>query len=69
MVDDIIRGSKGQQIGYRRGMEAFNLDDKKIFDIDLSGNLIDPITKTIKGHLRPTYTTTLSDSSLDRLFE
>lgn len=66
-MDGPIYGSKAQEIGYRRGMEIFNLKHEKIFDVDLSGNLIDPITKKIRGHLQPAGAMP-PDKSLDDLF-
>jgi len=63
-----IYGSKAQEIGYRQGMEVFNLRKEKLFDIDLSGNLIDPITKKIAGHLQPVDASIPKEKSLDHLF-
>ena len=68
MVDDPIYGSKGQQIGYRRGSEVFNLEGKKHFNVDTSGKLIDPKTGSTAGYLQPPGAVA-PDRSLDRLFE
>lgn len=66
-MDGPIYGSKAQQIGYRRGIEVFSLKHEKIFDVDSSGNLIDPFTKMVRGHLQPAGAVP-PDKSLDDIF-
>ena len=67
-MDGYIYGSIGQCIGYRRGTELFNWEDQKIFDVDVSGNLISPLTKKIEGHLQPFHPAIPHEKSLDHFF-
>ena len=64
---DLIYGSKGQHIGWRRGMEILNLKEEKLFELDLANRLIDPATK-VAGYLQPVGAVP-PDGSLDKLFE
>jgi hypothetical protein len=67
-MDGFIWDSRGQHAGYLRGMEAFNLGDEKLYDVDGSGNLVDPRTKEIRGHLQPLHPSLPPDKSADTLF-
>ena len=65
---DIIYGSKGQHVGWRRGMEILNLKEEKLFDLDPANRLIDPATQKVAGYLQPVGVVP-TDKSLDHLFE
>src|SRR5262249_41591662 len=63
-----VYGSKGQHIGWRRGMEILNLKKEKLFEVDPANRLIDPVTKKVAGYLQPVGDVS-PDKSLDHLFE
>jgi hypothetical protein len=63
-----IYGSKAQHIANRVGSEIFSLAGKKLFDVDTSGNLLNPLTKKIEGHLRPAGEMP-PEASMDNIFK
>lgn len=68
-MDGPIFGSEGQQIGFRQGMEVFDLNGTKRFDVDLAGNLLNPLNRIVEGHLQPADVSLPNERSLDHLFE
>jgi hypothetical protein len=65
----IFSSKTGEQIGYLTGADAYDLKDRKRFDVDVNKNLVDPATGKVVGQLRDGGPFTGSGEAADSLFE
>jgi hypothetical protein len=65
----IFSSKTGEQIGYFKGADAYDLKDRKRFDVDVNKNLVDPATGKVAGQLRDGGPFTGSGEAADSLFE
>lgn len=65
----IFSSKTGEQIGYQEGTGAYDLKNRKRFEIDMNKNLVDPATGQIVGQLHDGGPFTGSGEAADALFE
>jgi hypothetical protein len=65
----IFSAKTGEQIGYQEGTGAYDLNNRKRFEVDVNKNLIDPETGRVVGQLRDGGPFTGSGEAADSLFD
>ena len=65
----IFSTKTGEQIGYVEGTGAYDLKDRKRFEIDVNKNLVDPETGQVVGQLRDGGPFTGGGEAADSLFD
>jgi hypothetical protein len=65
----IFSTKTGEQIGYLEGAAAYDLKNRKRFDVDVNKNLVDPDSGQVVGQLRDGGPFTGSGEAEDSLFE
>ena len=65
----IFSTKTGEQIGYVEGAGAYDLNDRKRFEVDVNKNLVDPATGQVVGQLRDGGPFTGSGEAADSLFD
>jgi hypothetical protein len=66
--DQIFSAKTGEQIGYVRGAAAYDLKNRKRYDLDADRNLIDPATGQVVGRLQDPGPFTGGGQAPDALF-
>jgi hypothetical protein len=65
----IFSTKTSEQIGYVEGTGAYDLQDRKRFEVDVNKNLVDPATGKVVGQLRDGGPFTGSGEAADSLFD
>jgi hypothetical protein len=69
MRSAIFSTKTGEQIGYVEGTGAYDLKNRKRFEVDVNKNLVEPATGQVVGQLRDGGPFTGSGEAADSLFE